>query len=99
MLNILSIVLSIAAILFSYYVWKNPIDTSKKSVRVFRDRDNKIVYTVSCTNGKWSVEKLDINLHKTSQPYVFIADSQNNKNLKEMTDNLSSVQKLNYRMK
>jgi hypothetical protein len=94
-LTIISLVISIIAIILTYYVWKNPTDISTKKKKIFNTRD--AIYKFGVNNKGWFVLKvIEDNIEK-GEPFQFVADKKNNPGLKKIEDNVEEFKKLNYR--
>lgn len=96
LLTILSIILSVGAILFTYYGWKNPIDTNIKSRRTIKETDD-IFYKIGVNHKGWLVEKIDTSVVLENKPFKYIANKNNNPSLKEAPKTLEDVKKLNFK--
>jgi len=95
--TIFSILLAIAAIVFTYWTWKNPIDNSFKVISNLEDADDHISYLIGTKGKMWTVLRVDHKLSKTGKGMKFIADKNNNPGMIQAPRSLAEVQELNFR--
>lgn len=95
---IISLLLSVIALAFTFYVWKNPVDVSFKVIANLKDDDDRrINYQIGVHKNKWQVLKIDLNKSGTGKGLKSIADQHNNPSYKTAPGSLKKIKDLNYR--
>jgi len=97
--EIISLSLSLFAIILSIWFWKNPIDISfvtKKTIIDDKDPDSKIAYCIGKNNKGWLIEKIMIDEATSGKEFTTYASKKNNPKIKHAPSLLEEIKKLNF---